>query len=83
MSDGRLNGDVGYLVDPQDNGSGLLRPYGLPGYTVYDVRGGLEIGDGVSLTIALENVTDKKYRTAHSRMDAAGRSLLVGLEIVR
>ncbi len=83
ISSGRLNGDVGYLNDPQDSSSGLLRSYGLPGYTVFDLRGGLDLAEGVHLTLALENIFDKKYRTAHSRMDAAGRSLLVGLEVVR
>jgi len=81
VSPGRLNGDVGYLADPQDPGSGLIRPYGLPGYTVFDVRGGLELADGVSLTVGLENLLDKAYRSAHSRMDAAGRSLILGLEM--
>ena len=83
ISNGRLNGDVGYLDDPQDPDSGLLRTYGLPGYTVYDIRGGLDVAKGVSLIVALENIFDKKYRTAHSRMDAAGRTVIVGLEIRR
>ena len=79
-------GDItyrGYLTDPQDPNSGLLRPYGLPGYTIFDVRGGLDLGRGVRLTLALENVFDKKYRTAHSSMDSPGRSLIAGLEIIR
>jgi hemoglobin/transferrin/lactoferrin receptor protein len=83
VSDGRLNGDVGYLNDPQDPMSGLLRPYGLPGYSVFDVRGGWDIARGVSLTVGVENLFDKKYRSAHSRMDAPGRTLLVGLEVRR
>lgn len=83
VSDGRLNGDVGYLKDPQDSSSGLLRPYGLPGYSVFDVRGGWDISDGVTITVGLENLFDKEYRTAHSRMDAPGRTILVGLEVRR
>jgi outer membrane receptor protein involved in Fe transport len=82
ISDGRLNGDVGYLKDPQDSGSGLLRSYGLPGYSVFDIRGGIQLSDSVTLTLGLENLFDAEYRTAHSRMDAPGRSLEVGIEIL-
>lgn len=80
VSDSRLNGDVGYRDDPQDSGSPLLRDYGLPGYTVFDVRGGYRFNENLRMTLALENILDKKYRTAHSRMDAQGRNLLVGME---
>jgi len=80
VSDSRLNGDVGYRSDPQDSTSPLLRDYGLPGYTVFDLRGGYRFNENVKMTLALENIFDKKYRTAHSRMDAAGRNVLVGME---
>ncbi|MEW6071519.1 MAG: TonB-dependent receptor [Planctomycetota bacterium] len=83
VAESRLTGDVGYLNDPQDPGSGLLRPYGLPGFTIFDLRGGLQVGRNIALTLGLENIFDKKYRMAHSRMDAAGRTLLAGLEITR
>ncbi len=79
VSQSRLNGDVGYLNDPQDPTSGLIRPYGLPGYAVFHARGGLMIGEGMELTVGVENLFDIEYRTAHSRMDAAGRNLMVGL----
>lgn len=72
---------MGYLADPQDPSSGLLRPYGLPGYSVFDLRGGLDLSKNTRLTLGIENIGDKKYRTAHSRMDAPGRSVLVGIEV--
>ncbi len=80
VSDSRLNGDVGYRADPQDPASGLLRDYGLPGYTVLDLRGGYRFTENMRMTAALENILDKKYRSAHSRMDAPGRNFVVGLE---
>ena len=57
-----------------------MRDYGLPGYTVFDLRGGYRFTKNVRMTLALENIFDKKYRTAHSRMDAMGRNFLIGME---
>ena len=73
---------VGYLKDPQDPSSGKIRRHTrLPGYTLLDVRGGVALGKGVSLTGALENLTDKKYRAAHSRWDGPGINFLTTLEV--
>lgn len=80
ISDSRLNSDVGYRVNPQDPSSPLVRDYGLPGYTVFDVRGGYSFNRNLRMTLALENIFNKLYRTAHSRMDAQGRNLLVSME---
>jgi hemoglobin/transferrin/lactoferrin receptor protein len=80
VSDDRLNSDVGYLNDPQDPDSGLLRDYGLPGYSVFHIRGGLSLSENLSMVLAMENILDKLYRTAHSRMDATGRNFRIGLE---
>lgn len=82
VTDARLNSDVGYLEDPQDPGSGLYADYGLPSYQVYDIRGGIRFTEHVYVTLAMENIFDIRYRTAHSRMDASGRNVLVGLELV-
>ncbi len=71
----RLNNDVAYRVDPQDKTSPLIRPYGLPGYTVFDVRGGLRLNDNMSLKLAVENIANKKFRRAHSRMDDPGTNI--------
>ena len=80
VSEGRLNSDYGYYHDPQDKpGSGLINAEGLPGYAVFHLRGGLKITEDIDLTVAVENLLDKKYRSAHSRMDAAGRNVMVGI----
>jgi hemoglobin/transferrin/lactoferrin receptor protein len=81
VSDSRLNGDVGYLRDPQDGGSGLYRDYGLPGYTIYNVRGGVDLDRGVALTVSLENVGHKHFRRAHSRWDEMGFNAIIGIEL--
>ena len=79
VSEDRLNSDVGYLKDPQDPDSGLIAPYGLPGYIVVHVRAGINLARNVQLTVGIENLFDEEYRTAHSRMDAAGRNLMIGM----
>jgi len=77
----RLTSDFGYQVDPQNKQgvNGLIRSYGLPGYTVLNVRGGLDLRKDLSLTVAVENLTDKKYRAAHSRMDSPGVNFLTSV----
>jgi outer membrane receptor protein involved in Fe transport len=82
VSESRLHGDVGFRVDPQDANSRLVRDYGLPGYSVFDIRGGMDLLSHVRLVLALENILDKRYRTAHSRMDASGMNFQVGLEVI-
>lgn len=77
----RLANDVGYRRDPQDLSSPLVRSYGLPGYTVVAARGGLNLGGGVSVSVAVENLTDRRFRRAHSRWDEAGTNVLVGLTL--
>ncbi|MHC4605346.1 MAG: TonB-dependent receptor plug domain-containing protein [Planctomycetota bacterium] len=77
----RLINDVGYLDDPQDGASGLLRDNGLPGYTIYSMRGGVKIADMVDVTLSIENVTDKRFRRAHSRWDELGTNVLLGVEV--
>ncbi len=79
ISEGRLNSDVGYLNDPQDPNSGLIRPYGLPSYIVAHIRGGVNLSRNTRLTVGINNIFDEEYRVAHSRMDAAGRSVNIGL----
>ena len=53
----------------------------MPGYTVYYLYGGMNVGDNAKLTLGIENLTDKKYRRAHSRMDAFGLNIIFGVEI--
>jgi hemoglobin/transferrin/lactoferrin receptor protein len=77
----RLNSDVGYLVDPQDPNSGLIRPWGLPGYTLVHLRAGYTLDNGVELYAVLDNAGDVQYRSAHSRADGMGLNLTVGAAI--
>jgi len=82
IENSRLLSDVGYLDNPQDPNSGLYRDYGLPSYNVFHLRGGIIISKRYTITLALENIFDVRYRTAHSRMDASGRNFIVGFEVM-
>lgn len=77
----RLVNDVGYRSDPQDKTSPLIRRDGLPGYSVFDLHGGINLSQKAILTLGLENLTNKKYRRAHSRWDEIGTNFIVGLSV--
>ena len=77
----RLSSDVGYRSEPQDPGSPLVRDYGLPGYTVMNLRAGARVHEKVRLGMSLDNLSNKNYRPAHSRMDAFGFSARFFVEI--
>ncbi len=70
----RMDNDPGYRVNPQDMSSPLVRSYGLPGYSEFNVKGGVSLGEHFDLTLALYNFSDKQFRRAHSRMDDPGRN---------
>lgn len=71
----RLANDVGYYEDPQDATSGKRRTWGLPGYTVLDLRGGFTVCERLEVTVGVGNLLDKLYRPAHARWDAPGRNV--------
>jgi outer membrane receptor protein involved in Fe transport len=78
----RQEGDLAWREDPQDGDSGFLRSYvGTPGYTIFHLYAGVNLTDNTKLKLGVENITDKKYRVAHSRMDAPGVGLLASIEV--
>jgi outer membrane receptor protein involved in Fe transport len=78
----RIYDDLAWRRDPQDGTSPLLRAYGgVPGYTVFHVYGGLKLSDRTTLRLGIENLSNKKYRSAHSRMDAPGVNFIGTLEV--
>ena len=77
----RLANDVGYLEDPQDPDSGMRRTWGLPGYSVWAIRGGVTLAKRAQLVVGIDNIFDKLYRPAHARWDAPGRNFYASLSI--
>ena len=53
----------------------------LPGYTVFDVRGGFRLTKDARIEFAIENLTDKEYRRLHSRMDFPGLGIRIGFTL--
>ncbi len=67
-----LNSSIAYRRDPQNSSSPLIRSDGLPGYSVFDLKAGWKPRENLRVGLNLENLTNKNYRSAHSRMDAFG-----------
>jgi len=77
----RLGSDVGYLNDPQDPNSGLIRPWGVPGYTLVHLRAGYTLDNGVQFFAVVDNAGDVAYRAAHSRANGIGINLTLGASV--
>jgi hemoglobin/transferrin/lactoferrin receptor protein len=52
---------------------------GTPGFATLNLRGGLQMGETLNLTLGLENLTDKAYRWHGSGVMAPGRNLVLGV----
>lgn len=57
-----------------------IPPGGTPGYVIGTVRGGYDLGNGLSLTAALENFTDETYRVHGSGLNGPERNFIFGAE---
>lgn len=75
------------IADEQDNLSAADRldtqripPGGTPGYQVFTLRGGWDIHRYVTLSAALENVTDEDYRIHGSGSNEPGRNFILSLD---
>ncbi len=78
----RLARDPAYKIDPQDRNSGPLRADGsVPGFTIFNLRGGLYLTESTVWTVGLENIGNRNYRVKDSRIDGPGVSLVTGLNI--
>ncbi len=77
----RLANDVGYWEDPQVSASGKRRAWGLPGYSVFGFRAGVNLCRNATLSVGIENIFDRLYRPAHARWDAPGISFWGSLEV--
>lgn len=53
----------------------------LPGYGLFNLRGGFRVGEGHRLYWAFENIFDRQYRNPSWGMDAAGRSLSLSYSV--
>ena len=57
-----------------------IPPGGTPGYTVYTLRGGWELKEGLTASAAVENITDKDYRIHGSGVNEPGTNFVMTLD---
>ncbi len=58
-----------------------IPPGGTPGYAVYTLRGGWRADHGLTVTAALENLTDEDYRIHGSGVNEPGINFILGVEV--
>ncbi len=66
----------GDLLDTQ-----RIPPGGTPSYTLLNLRGGTEIGQGLTLTLSLNNLLDQAYRAHGSGSNEPGRHVIAGVRL--
>ena len=58
-----------------------IPPGGTPGYLVFHLRAGQQIGDNTRVSLALENLTNEDYRVHGSGQNMPGLNLILGLSV--
>ena len=65
---------------PADDNPPLRADYSVPGFVTYHARADFEVQEGLRLFLAGDNLSDKNYREAFSRLDAPGINFTLGAE---
>jgi hemoglobin/transferrin/lactoferrin receptor protein len=63
-------------VPPDTTGDSYVE---TPGFTVYDIRGGVDLSHGFGIQAAAENLSDKAYSEPFNRRFEPGRNFKVGV----
>ncbi len=78
---------TGQFVDSQDRISPddeldnqRIPPGGSLAYTVFSLRGGMDLRPGTALSLGLENLTDQDYRVLGSGTNSPGRNVVLTLD---
>ena len=66
-------------LSPSDRADLRIRQGGTPGFATANLRGGIAAGPLGTVTLALENLTNKNYRWHGSGIDAPGINLVLGI----
>jgi hemoglobin/transferrin/lactoferrin receptor protein len=64
-----------------NDGQRIPEKHGTPGYTVYTIRGGMQVTEHVAVSLAVENVSDKDYRVHGSGQNEVGTNAVLGLDL--
>jgi hemoglobin/transferrin/lactoferrin receptor protein len=70
-----------HLSPGDEADTGRIPPGGTPGYTAYTLRGGWQPYEFVTLTLSVENITNKDYRIHGSGQNEAGTNFIMGLDV--
>jgi len=69
-------------LSPGDEGdTGRIPPGGTPGYTACTLRGGWQPYEFVTVTLSVENITNKDYRIHGSGQNEPGTNFIMGLDV--
>jgi outer membrane receptor protein involved in Fe transport len=69
------------LEDPRTCPQGPTSCEGTPGFAVLSLRGAARIARGLRALLAVENLTNERYRIHGSALEGPGLSAIVGLEV--
>ena len=58
-----------------------IPPEGTPGYVTGTLRSGWEVRDGLSVSAAVENLTNEDYRIHGSGLNAPGTNVIFGMDL--
>ena len=72
--------DADRLSLSDKNDTGRIPPGGTPGYTLWHIRGGIELSGKLLLNLALENLLDENYRIHGSGQNEPGRNFIVSVD---
>lgn len=63
------------------DGQRIPQKHGTPGYTVYTIRGGVQVCDNLGLTLTVENLSNKDYRVHGSGQNEPGTNAILGMDV--
>ena len=63
------------------NDTQRIPPHGTPGYAVVSLHGGVEVNENLTLTAALENLTNEDYRIHGSGVNEPGTNVVLGMNV--
>ena len=80
IRDPRIPGTTRDTGEVEFDSNGAAVGQGSPGWMTLNLRGGYQVTDHNRLTVALENLLDKRYREHGSGINAPGLNVIVSLD---
>ena len=80
IRDPRIPGTTRDTDEVEFDSNGAAIGQGSPGWVTLNLRGGYQVTDYNRLTVALENLLDKRYREHGSGINAPGFNVIVSLD---